>query len=363
MTETQRFRLRKILLVVIVAGVLISIPWVTSDYTVMMAIRVMYFGMLTMSLSLLAGELGWVSLMQAAFFGIAGYFVAILQARYGLPFPIPPLVGIAMAVIAAGLFGLLVTRVRGIYFLMLTLVLGQLVWALASQWASVTRGDTGITDVYAPIIFGISTEKSKTAFYFFTLVFFVGVAFFVTALKGSPFGLMLRGIRDSETRMAMLGYPVALFRYSAFVFAAFVAAMGGVFFAYFTGLINPHSVSLTTNVETLLAAILGGTGTLAGAVFGTGVLKTLDVVLSGVTKRYMLFMGVMFLFVIIFAPQGIVGTIRRHWGSVLTPIADWFGFRREGMEVTSLSQGGLTNDSKKGKEGDEDEEKNRINHL
>ncbi|NIS68568.1 MAG: branched-chain amino acid ABC transporter permease, partial [Proteobacteria bacterium] len=275
MTETQVFRLRKIVLVLVVAGVLTSIPWMTSDYFVMMAIRVMYFGMLTMSLSLLAGELGWVCLMQASFFGIAGYFVAILQTRYELPFPIPPLVGVTVAVIAAGLFGLLVVRARGIYFLMLTLVLGQLVWALASQWASVTRGDTGIHGVYAPVIFGISMEKSKTAFYFFTLVCFVGVAYFLTALKRSPFGLMLNGIRDSESRMAMLGYPVALLRYSAFVFAALVAGTGGVFFAYFTGLINPHSVSLTTNVETLLAAILGGSSTLVGAVFGTGVLKTL----------------------------------------------------------------------------------------
>ncbi|MHC4800047.1 MAG: branched-chain amino acid ABC transporter permease [Planctomycetota bacterium] len=353
MTKTQVFRLRKVLLAVIVAGVLVPIPWLTSDYFVMMVIRVMYFGMLTMSLTLLAGELGWVSLMQAAFLGIAGYFVAILQTRYGLPFPIPPLVGIAMAVIAAGLFGLLVIRVRGIYFLMLTLVLGQLIWALASQWASVTRGDTGIHGVYAPTIFGVSTEHSKTAFYFFTLVFFIGMAYFLTALKRSPFGLMLRGIRDSETRMAMLGYPVAFLRYSAFVFAAFMAAMGGVFFTYFTGLINPHSVSLTTNVETLLAAILGGTSTLAGAVFGTGVLKILDVVLSGVTKRYMLFMGIMFLFVIIFAPQGIVGTIRRHWGSLLTPIADWFGFGREGMRAASLSDEG-SNHSTTRKGGGED---------
>lgn len=337
MRETHIFRIRKTLLVLSVTGVLVAIPWLTSDYFVMMSIRIMYFGMLTMSLTLLAGELGWVSLMQAAFFGIAGYFVAILQTRYGLPFPIPPLVGVAVAAISAGLFGLLVTRVRGIYFLMLTLVLGQLVWALASQWASVTRGDTGIHNVYAPVIFGISTEKSKTAFYFLTLVFFVGSAFFLTALKQSPFGLMLRGIRESENRMAMLGYPVTLLRYVAFVLAALVAAVGGVFFAYFTGLINPHSISLTTNVETLLAAILGGTGTLVGAVFGTGVLKTLDVVLSGVTKRYMFFMGIMFLLVIMFAPHGIVGTLRRYWGSLLTPVAVWFGFGREGVPAASPS--------------------------
>ena len=278
----------------------------------------MYFGMLTLSLCFLAGELGVVSLMQASFFGISGYFIAILQTRYQIPFPIPPLVGISVAVLFAGLTGLLVIRVRGIYFLMLTLVLGQLVWALASQWASVTRGDSGITDIFAPVIFGISTEKSKGAFYLFQLFFFCGVVYFLAALKRSPFGLMLRGVRDSESRMAMLGYPVSLLRYLAFIFAAFVASVGGVFFAYFTGLINPHSVSLTTNVETLLSAILGGIQTLFGAILGTAILKILDLVLSGITQRYLLIMGILFLIVIMFAPKGAAGALKRLWDSIVS---------------------------------------------
>jgi branched-chain amino acid transport system permease protein len=251
--------------------------------------------------------------MQASFFGISGYFIAILQTRYHLPFPIPSLVGITVAVLFAALAGFLVIRVRGIYFLMLTLVLGQLIWALASQWASVTRGDSGITDIYAPVIFGISTEKSKGAFYFFELFFFCGVVYFLAALKRSPFGLMLRGLRDSESRMAMLGYPVSLLRYLAFIFAAFVAAMGGVFFAFFTGLINPHSVSLTTNVESLLSAILGGIQTLFGAILGTAILKILDLVLSGITQRYLLIMGILFLITIMFAPKGAAGALKRLW--------------------------------------------------
>jgi branched-chain amino acid transport system permease protein len=301
-------------------AILAAVPWIASDYFVMMCIRVMYFGMLTLSLCFLAGELGVVSLMQASFFGISGYFIAILQTRYQIAFPIPPLVGIGVAVLFAAVTGLLVIRVRGIYFLMLTLVLGQLVWALASQWASVTRGDSGITDIFAPMIFGISTEKSKGAFYFFELFFFCGAICFLAALKRSPFGLMLRGIRESESRMVMLGYPVALLRYMAFIFAAFVAAMGGVFFAYFTGLINPHSFSLTTNVETLLSAILGGIQTLFGAILGTAILKILDLVLSGITRRYLLIMGILFLITIMFAPKGAAGALKRLWDSVASRV-------------------------------------------
>jgi branched-chain amino acid transport system permease protein len=301
-------------------ALVIAIPWIASDYFVMMCIRVMYFGMLTLSLCFLAGELGVVSLMQASFFGIAGYFIAILQTRYQIPFPIPPLVGIGVAVLFAALTGLLVIRVQGIYFLMLTLVLGQLIWALASQWTSVTRGDSGITDIFAPVIFGISTEKSKGAFYLFELFFFCGVIWFLAALKRSPFGLMLRGVRDSESRMIMLGYSISLLRYTAFIFAALVASMGGVFFAYFTGLINPHSVSLTTNVETLLSAILGGIQTLFGAILGTAILKILDLVLSGITQRYLLIMGILFLITIMFAPTGAAGALKRLWDWLVSRI-------------------------------------------
>lgn len=304
---------KKTTVLLIILFLLAIAPAIASDYFIIMSIRVMYFGLLTLSLGYLASELGVVSLMQASFFGISGYFMAILQTRYQVPFPWPPLAGIAVAVLFAALCGLLVIRARGIYFLMLTLVLGQLIWALASQWTSMTKGDTGITDIFAPDIFGYSTEKSNGAFYLFELVFFCLVIWFLRALKRSPFGLMLRGIRDSESRMVMLGYRVSYLRYAAFVFASFVASIGGVFFAYFTGLINPHSVSLTANVEALLAAILGGIQTLFGAILGTAVLKTLDLVLSGITQRYLLIMGILFLLVIMFAPRGIDGLLKRLW--------------------------------------------------
>jgi len=307
---------QKIIAIAVALFLLFIAPAIASDYFIIMAIRVMYFGLLTLSLGYLASELGVVSLMQASFFGIAGYFIAILQTRYHIPFPIPPLVGIAVAVLFAALCGLLVVRVRGTYFLMLTLVLGQLVWALASQWASMTRGDSGITDIFAPQIFGYALAKSNGAFYIFELICFCAVIWLVWALKRSPFSLMLRGVRDSESRMAMLGYRVSLLRYVAFIIAAFVASIGGVFFAYFTGLINPHSVSLATNMEALLAGILGGIQTSFGAILGTAVLKTLDLVLSGITQRYLLIMGVLFLLVIMFAPQGIAGLLRKLWDRV-----------------------------------------------
>ncbi|MDA3833636.1 MAG: branched-chain amino acid ABC transporter permease [Spirochaetales bacterium] len=325
----QLTRTGKLLLGLVAVLTLVAIPWLTSDYFVMMFIRVMFFSMLTMSLCYLAGELGCVSLMQASFFGISGYLVAILQTQYHLPFPIPPLVALVAAVLTAMLCGFLTIRAKGVYFLMLTLVLGQLFWALASQWASVTNGDSGITNIYAPIFFWFSAEESKTVFYFFQLLFFVGITAFLHALRRSPFGLMVKGVRDSETRMAMLGYRVATLRYVAFVFAAFVAAVGGVFFAYFTGLINPHAASLSANIDTLLAGILGGIHTLGGAFLGTVIIKAVDVVLSGVTNRYQLIMGVMFLVVILFAPKGILGSTQHLLENLTKRVLGAFGLLKK----------------------------------
>ena len=118
--------------------------------------------------------------------------------------------------------------------------------------------------------------------------------------------------------MAMLGYPVSFYvTWRLFLLRSWPPS-GGVFFTYFTGLVNPHSLSLTTNVETLLAGILGGIQTLFGAILGTAILKVLDLVLSGITHRYLLVMGILFLVVIMFAPQGAAGALTRLWDSVVS---------------------------------------------
>lgn len=294
------------------AALLLLAPWILSDFALIMLVRILFFGLLTASFAFLAGDLGLVSLTQASFFGIAAYTIAILQVRYCLAFPLPLLAGVALAVAVGALFGVLVIRSRGIYFLMLTLVLGELTWALASQWVTMTNGDTGITGVYPPTLFGVSLETVPAAFYYVELAVAGLVLGGLAALRRAPFGLMLRAVRDSESRMRMLGYPVALLRYAAFVIASFVAAVGGVFFVYFTGLVNPASMSLTPNVETMMASILGGIHSLAGALIGTAILKTLNIVLSGFTDRYLMIMGVLFLLVILFAPMGLVGAARRY---------------------------------------------------
>lgn len=302
----SRYPTLRYLLIIGVILVLVSFPWWVSSFLLNLMIRILFFSIVVMGFSFLGGQLGLLSFMQSFFFGIAGYSVAILQVRYGIPFPIPPLVGFLGAVLLAILLGFFVPRVRGIYFLMLTLVIGQIGWVLSLQLTSITGGTTGILGVNAPGILG----KSRIALYFVQLaVFLICVIFFIMITR-SPFGLTLRGIRESESRMKMLGYPVFFIKLVAFVLAAALAAVGGIFFTYFYGVMNPDVISLMANVNIMLASILGGIDSSFGAILGAIIIKTLDISLSAITERYMLICGILFLVVILFFPKGIIGSLR-----------------------------------------------------
>ena len=270
----------------------------------------MFFGLLAMSLSFLAGHLNKVSLTQAAFFGVAAYSVAILGVKYNVPFPYPALIGLLLAILLSALFGLVAIRTNGIYFLMITLALGQLTWALAHQWIAMTGGYNGISGIRAPTVGGIPFVDPKN-FYIALLLVFLMCMLMMTWVVRSSFGLALRGIRESQSRMVALGYPVFWIQYLAFIISGALAGVSGIFFAYFTWVVNPHSFDMSRSVWILLVSILGGMESLAGAVLGTAILVLLEIELSKLTERYMTIIGLIFILVVLFAPEGIIGRLRK----------------------------------------------------
>ncbi|MBA7564724.1 hypothetical protein ES708_06391 [subsurface metagenome] len=302
----QQFAVIRYLLIAGVILVLASFPWWAPLFYLNLAIRILLFSIVVMGFSFLGGQLGLLSLMQSFFFGVAGYTVAILQVRHGILFPIPPLIGVFASIFLAIFLGFFVLRTQGVYFLMLTMVIGQIGWVLSLQLTSMTHGTTGIIGINAPGIL----HESRTAFYFVQLAIFLICVGFLIKIMRLPFGLFLRGIRESESRMIMLGYPVFFIKLTAFVLSAALTAIGGVFFVYFYGVMNPDAISLTANVEIMLASILGGIGSLFGAILGSLIVKTLDMSLSAITARYMLVTGILFLVVIMFFPNGIIGGLR-----------------------------------------------------
>jgi branched-chain amino acid transport system permease protein len=194
---------------------------------------------------------------------------------------------------------------------MITLALGMVVWGLALRWVSLTQGDNGISSVPKPRLGLPWAPADGLAYYYFALVGFLLAWAALALVVRSPFGKTLVGIRESETRMRTLGYHVWLHKYVGFVIAGAAAGFGGVLWAYYNGIVSPSDLELATSVEALLMVALGGRGTLVGAVLGAGIIVALKNLVSVYTHRWLLILGAVYIGTIVYAPEGIVGTIRQ----------------------------------------------------
>ena len=288
---------------------LVLAPWLPS-YPLTLLTQAVIVAILAMSLDVLLGYTGLASLGHAAYFGVAAYAVGILSTHYQRGFVVCLLVGVALAAGAAAVFGLLAIRAVGTYFLMITLALGMVVWGLAFRWVSMTKGDNGISGVPRPEVGLPWSLWDPLPFFYFSLVAMLLAWALLALVVRSPFGLTLKGIRESETRMRALGYNVWLHKYLAFVLSGIFAGFAGVFWAYYNGFVSPVDVQLITSVEALLMVALGGPGTLAGSVLGAGVIVFLKNFVSVYTKRWLLILGAVYIGVILFAPRGILGAFR-----------------------------------------------------
>jgi branched-chain amino acid transport system permease protein len=293
-----------------VGVLLIAVPPFLAPYPLTLLTQALIFAIFAMSLDLLLGYTGLPSLGHAAYFGVAAYVVAIFTTEFRMGFWSILIMAIAAAVATAVVFGLIAIRAVGPYFLMITLALGMVVWGLAFRWVSVTKGDNGISGVPRPSLGLPWAFTDQTAFYYLTLVTFALAFALMWLIVCSPFGMSLKGIRESERRMRSLGYNVWLHKYLAFILAAAFAGLAGVLWAYYNGFVSPVEIQLVTSVETLLMVALGGPGTLVGPVLGAGVIVFLKNFVSVYTKRWLLILGGVYIGVILFAPHGILGAIR-----------------------------------------------------
>jgi branched-chain amino acid transport system permease protein len=298
-------------LIVAAAGLaLIAVPPFLSAFPLTLLTQALIFAVFAMSLDLLLGYTGLPSLGHAAYFGVSAYVVAIFATEYQAGFWTCLVLALVAATLTSALFGLIAIRALGVYFLMITLALGMVVWGLAFRWVSVTKGDNGISSVPRPSLGLPWAFTDPTAFYYLTLFTFVLSFALMLLIVRSPFGMSLRGIRESERRMRSLGYNVWLHKYLAFILAGAFAGLSGVLWAYDNGFVSPVEVQLVTSVETLLMVALGGPGTLVGPALGAGVIVFLKNFVSVYTKRWLLILGGVYIGVILFAPRGILGAVR-----------------------------------------------------
>ncbi|MDX1416995.1 MAG: branched-chain amino acid ABC transporter permease [Candidatus Promineifilaceae bacterium] len=299
-------RLWKNMLIAVLIIFLILLPFVAGQYTITTLIRIIYFGFLAVSTGFLIGQGGMLSLAQAAFFGIAGYALGLLGYERGVPFPIADILAIVVVLLFAAVFGLIANRATGIVFLMITLAFGQVVFAFALQNTTFLHGWAGIRGIRPPILFGIDFRQTAN-FYWATLFIYIIGLFILWRIVKSPFGLILNGTRESADRMDALGYPTYWIKVVAFLIAAVYAGIGGLIATYNTGVITPTTMQLPRMIWILLMVILGGAGYFWGPVVGAIVVVWLDVLISQVTERYNLVIGIIFVFTVLFSPNGILG--------------------------------------------------------
>jgi branched-chain amino acid transport system permease protein len=300
----------KILMVIAaLAAVAIVVPN-TGSFVILLVTRALAFSILVMSLDILLGYTGLASLGQAAYLGVGAYATAILATKYnfglGWDFWLVMLIGILLGAALAAIFGLLAIRASGVYFLMITLALGQCVWGLAYRWNSLTGGDNGINVRERPKFGGIDLGNELTFFFLVFAVFCVALLLMYTLVR-SPFGRSLAGIRERELRMQILGYNTWLHKYIAFIIAGAFGGLSGVLWAHTAGIVSPVNVELPTSVDALLMAVLGGSGTLVGGVIGTFIVFGLREFLSTLVPWWQYVLGVVYVATILYLPTGLMG--------------------------------------------------------
>lgn len=287
------------------------LPLILSTYRLGLVTSALILAILAMSANLLLGFLGLASVGQATFFGVASYAVAIFTRNVDGATWSAVGVGLLAALAAGAVFGPLAIRTRDIFFLVIMLAFCQIMYGIAYSWRSITGGDDGLPGLVRPhLIPGISLDSPVSYYFFVVAVFLLAIGAF-WLLVNSPFGLALKGIRDSEVRMRVLGYNVWLYKYIAFMVSALFGGIAGILHAYFYGCPNPADFSLIPSSSALLMVILGGPGTLFGPLVGSLIIVFVRDIVSSFTDRWLIFLGLAYVCTVLFFPDGLLGTIRK----------------------------------------------------
>jgi branched-chain amino acid transport system permease protein len=302
---TSRGRL--VALLVLVA--MIAFPFLVSSYPRQLVAEIYVFAIFAMSLDLLLGYTGLMSLGHAAFFGLGAYTVTILAAQFDVNAWIGVVAGVGVAGIGAGVIGFFCVRTTGISFLMLTLAFSQLIYSVALKWRDLTGGSDGIAMPDRPSFFGLDLSNSLTL-YFMALLFFVLAYLGLRRLLQSPLGRAFVGIRENEPRMLAIGYRTRAYKLLSFVIAGSFAGFAGGLYAIFNTFISPDAMYWTASGDVLIMVMLGGAGTLIGPVIGTGLFLLMKNVVSSYSEHWMLIIGVVFITCVMFFPGGIWGTLQ-----------------------------------------------------
>jgi len=298
---------RAVLVAAALLTALVAAAWagILPGYYVGLATEAVITALFAMSLDLLIGFLGLDSLGHAAFFGFSAY-VSALMSLHGIDNVFALLLaGTAGSAALGAVFGAVALRSVGPYFLIITLALGYLPWALASRWRALTGGDDGLPGLFPPdLLPGLSLDGARR-YLTFAVAMFVLCHAAMAVIGRSSFGYSLRAIRDSASRMEALGCNVWLRKYLTFIAAAAFAGVAGVMFGFYNGFVSPDNLSIYRSVEAIVAVTLGGPGSLVGPAIAGALILLVRIGAGALTQHWAMVLGAVYIAAMIYTPRGV----------------------------------------------------------
>jgi branched-chain amino acid transport system permease protein len=294
---------------------LLGVPLLPGEYWTHVGTEVLILGLFAMSFNLLYGYMGQISFGHAAFFGVGAYATAMLFTALKTPagqiaipqFFLSLLIGPPVAALAALIVGFFCVRLTGIYFAMLSLAFGELLFYVVFSWYSFTKGDDGIQGLLPPPLF-----QDAVNFYYLTLVIVVAAAVVMWRITESPFGYTLRTLRDNQRRAAFLGTNVMVHMLANFVIAGAFAGLAGALWGPFSRSVNPVLLGWGESGIAVFMTLIGGAGAFIGPMMGSVIYTMLQAMVKMYTVYWPLTIGTIILLIVLFAPGGILGVIDRR---------------------------------------------------
>jgi branched-chain amino acid transport system permease protein len=303
-----------------VLALLIAAPLGLPAFAMTLLTELVILGLFAMSLDLMVGYTRLVSFGHVAAYGLGAYASGYLLLNTSLPLPYAVLLAALLTGFIAIGVGWVCTLATGVSFSMLTLAFAQLLYAIAFKWTSVTGGSDGLAGIprrAGPM--GMTLLTTKAGFYYFALACLIGSYFLCRNLVNSPFGAVLRGIRENEPKTLALGYNTRLYKIAVVVIAYTLGGLAGALYSPFAGFANTELLFWLLSGQVLIMVIVGGSGTLIGPILGAAFFLTLEHQLSSYTEAWALFFGLVFIAFVLFAPHGIWGLARGWLGRRAAP--------------------------------------------
>lgn len=321
----------------VVLGLLTAPVWLQNQYHLHIAIQAVIFAILAMSLNLLLGYTGQLSLGHAAFFGMGGYTSALLNRHFGWPVAVGFVAAILTSALAGFLVGKLSLRLRGAYFVLVSLSFAGVTWLVSMNWMELTNGPLGMPGIPVPEVaipgLGGFAFVSKPAYYYLALVVAMAAYYVCHRLVTSRFGRACIALRENEVLAQAVGIDGTYFLVVTAVVSAAMAGAAGSLYVHYTRLVSPEIFLFSYTVTAVIMVVAGGKGTLLGPLVGAALFTALPEVLRALTSYQwqLLIYGIVLIVVIFFLPKGIVPAAA-SWGRRLAPAV-----RKPGPDQPSMS--------------------------